>query len=116
MGTGTVEITGTFSVYFETAALYNKFLAHQDTSIALAVQDSQGSGYVIELPAVVITTGTRSAGGINTDVIGEFGYSAKLSATEGTTIRIARFPIMSNFQGIVQATATVTGALSGTTG
>lgn len=116
MGTGTVEITGTFSVYFETATLYNKFLAHQDTSIAMAVQDSQGSGYVIELPAVVITTGTRSAGGINTDVIGEFGYSAKLSATEGTTIRIARFPIMSNLQGIVQAVSTVTGSLLGTTG
>ncbi len=112
IGTGTVEITGTFSVYFETAALYDKFLAHQDTSIAVAVKDSQGSGYVIELPAVVITTGTRSAGGINTDVIGEFGYSAKLSATEGTTIRIARFPVMSNLQGIVQATSTVTGALT----
>lgn len=112
IGTGTVEITGTFSVYFETVALYNKFLAHQDTSIVMAVQDSQGSGYVIELPAVVITTGTRSAGGINTDVIGEFGYSAKLSATEGTTIRIARFPIMSNLQGVVQATSTVTGALT----
>lgn len=112
MGLGTIEITGTFSVYFTTAALYAKFLAHQDTSIAIAVQDSQGSGYVFELPAVVITTGTRPAGGINTDVIGEFGYSAKLSAIEGTTIRIARFPVMANLVGVVQATATVTGALT----
>jgi hypothetical protein len=112
MGTGTVEITGTFSVYFSTAALYDKFLAHQDTKLAVAVQDSQGSGYVIELPAVVITTGTRSAGGINTDVIGEFGYSAKLSATESTTIRIARFPVMANFAGTVSAVSTTTAALT----
>ena len=112
IGTGTVEITGTFSVYFSTVELYNKFLAHTDTSLVLGVKDSQGSGYIIELPAVKITTGTRSAGGINTDVIGEFGFSAKVSATEQTTIKIARFPVMENFAGVVQAVSTSTAALT----
>lgn len=112
IGVGTVEITGTFSVYFTTAALYAKFLSQQSTSIVLAVQDSQGSGYVIELPSIKITTGTRNAGGLNTDVIGEFGFSAFLDPTEQITIRIVRFPIMSNFAGIITATSTTAAALT----
>lgn len=112
VGTGTVEITGTFSVYFTTVTLYNKFLAHTDTSLVLGVKDSQGSGYVIELPAVKITTGTRLAGGINTDVIGEFGFSAKVHSTEQTTIKISRFPVMENLAGSVQAVSAATAALT----
>jgi len=66
IGSGTVEITGSLTLHLENAALYDKFLNQTTTSIALVVQDTEGNGYVIELPRVKIINGTRVAGGINT--------------------------------------------------
>ena len=112
VGTGAVEVTGTVTKYFETAALYNKFIYQTETSLAVTCQDTLGNAYVVELPQVKITSGSRPAGGLNTDVIGEFNFSAYMHPTEEITIRIVRFPVMENFAGIVPATSTVTGALT----
>ena len=112
VGTGVVEVTGTVTRHFETAALYNKFLDQTTTSLAVVCRDSVGNQYVIELPQVKITAGSRKAGGLNTDVIGEFSFSAYMHPTEEITIKIVRFPVMEDLAGIVTATSTATGALT----
>ena len=112
MGSGTVEITGSITLHLLTAALYDKYLAQDVTSIVIAVQDTDGNGYVIELPSVKIIDGTRNAGGINTDVIGTFEYRAYMDATEKISIRIARFPIAEDLEGSMAVTSGVTGALT----
>lgn len=114
MGVGSVEITGSLSVHLEDATLYNKYLDQDSTSIAIGVQDTAGNGYVIELPAVKLTESTRNAGGLNTDVIGEFEFRAHMDATEQITIRIVRFPVaapLSINTGQVIATAGASGSL-----
>lgn len=113
MGSGSVEITGTVSIHLANATLFNKYLNQDVTSIAVAVRDTAGNGYVIELPSVKIIDGTRSAGGINTDVIGEFEFRAYMDATERISIRIARFPVsFASFIGSTASKPTVTGALT----
>ncbi len=112
MGVGSVEVTGSVQIHFTTAALYNKYLNQTRTSIAIGVRDVDGNGYIIDLPSVKIVNGTRSAGGINTDVIGEFEFSAIMDSTEEVTIRVARFPIMANLSGVISATATTAAAFT----
>jgi len=112
IGVGSIDLTGSLTLNLANATLYNKFLNQTVTSIALAVRDTVGNGYVIELPAVKITSGKRSAGGINTDVIGEFEFKAYMDSTESITIRIARFPIAAYLESYCNATATVVGALT----
>lgn len=108
VGIGTIEVTGTVQIHFTTAALYNKYLDQTRTSIAVGVRDVDGNGYIIDLPSVKIINGSRPAGGINTDVIGEFEFRAVMDSSESITIRIARFPIMENLSGVISATVSVT--------
>jgi len=113
MGFGTVEITGSISLHLLTADLFDKYLDQDVTSIVLAVRDADGNGYVIELPSVKIIDGTRNAGGINTDVIGDFEFHAYMDATEKISIRIARFPVSEYFEGSIAAVVILAGSLTG---
>jgi len=112
IGSGSVEITGSLTVHLANATLFNKYLNQTVTSIAIGVRDTDGNGYIIELPSVKIINGTRLAGGLNTDVIGDFEFRAYMDSTEGISIRIARFPIMADFSGAISASSTITGALT----
>lgn len=114
IGSGSVEITGSITLHLENATLFNKYLNQNVTSIAIAVQDVDGNGYVIELPSVKLINATRNAGGLNTDVIGEFEFRAYMDASEAVSIRIARFTpsVLALFAGTVSATSTVTGSLT----
>jgi hypothetical protein len=101
MGMGTIEISGSVSLYLTDATLFDKYLNQTPTSFAIAFTDTDGNSYLIELPALKLVDGTRPAGGLNTDVVGEFEWRAYLDSSEGITVRIARFP-------------TTTGDLAGT--
>jgi hypothetical protein len=112
MGVGSVEITGNITLHMANSTLFDKYLNQDTTSIVFAAIDTEGNGYLIELPSVKLINGTRSAGGINTDVIGEFEFRAYMDATELISIRIVRFPVMNNFYGYITATSSVTGSLT----
>jgi hypothetical protein len=90
MGTGSVAVTGTLQVYFSTHALMDKYLAHTESSLAIALKDDAGNGYVIDLPSVRFTNGQRVAGGKDDDVIADMEWSAFMNASEAKTIRVAR--------------------------
>jgi len=114
IGSGSIEITGSLSIHLEDATLYNKYLNQTKTSIVLGVVDIDGNGYIIDLPSVKITSGVRSAGGLNTDVIGDFEFRAYMDSDEEVSIRIARFTPseLALFVGSLRATSTIFGALT----
>lgn len=91
IGLGTVSITGTLSAYFQSKTLFDKYLNFGSTNIAQVFQDTAGNSYIIELPEIKFTDGTRVAGGINTDVMAEMSFSAFKDPTENITIRIVQF-------------------------
>jgi len=92
VGTGSVEIGGGLQIYFENHTLFNKYLNQDETSLSLVVEDNDGNIYVIDLPSIKITGGQRVAGGLNTDVIGDFEWKAFMNPDEEITIKIVRFP------------------------
>jgi hypothetical protein len=91
IGTGSVGITGTLQAYFESNALMTKYLNFTETSIAIVFIDAAGNTYVLDLPAIKFTSGQAVSTGLNADVISDMAWTAKRHATEGITIRLARF-------------------------
>jgi hypothetical protein len=113
MGTGTIEINGSMSLYLTDATLFNKYLNQTETSMAISFQDTVGNGYVVEIPSMKIVNGSRPAGGLNTDVVGEFEWRAFRNEDEGVSIRIARFPVTSgNLAGSAVAASGSVGDLT----
>lgn len=92
MGTGTVNVTGTLEAYFESATMFDKYLNYTATRLSLVLLDGAGNAYVIDLPNVRFTDGSREAGAQNQDVLANLSFQAFRHATEDVTIRIARFP------------------------
>jgi len=91
-GTGQVQVSGTFTAYYESKTLYDKYLNFDSTSLAKVFQDTAGNGYVIDLPSVKITDGARHAGaGMGDDFKVPCNWQAFRDATEDITIRIVRF-------------------------
>lgn len=114
MGSGSVEITGTVTLHLEDSVLFDKYLNQTVSSIVVAVQDVDGNGYIIELPAIKIIDATRAAGGINTDVIGSYEFSGYMDSDEEVSIRIARFTpsVLATFAGSTFVNTNIVGALT----
>ena len=91
IGLGTIAVTGSLSAYFQTKALFDRYLDFASSSVSQVFEDSAGNGYVIDLPEIKFTDGTRVAGGINTDIMAELSFSAFKDPVEDITIRIVRF-------------------------
>lgn len=98
IGTGSIGVTGTLQFFYEDAtdALFSKYLNDTETSFAVIFDDQDGTGetnvYVIEFPRAKLSSGSRAAGGINTDIIGDMTFAAIRDATIGKTVRVFRFP------------------------
>ena len=90
MGYGYVEVTGTISAYFQVGGQYDKFLSQVDSSLAFTLTDSAGNVYSILLPKVKYTSGTISAGGVNTDVMAEIGFTSFYDSTQNSSISVTR--------------------------
>jgi len=90
IGVGSISITGSISAYLVNHTLIDKFLNYTASSLAIALKDEDGNGYVIDLPAIRFTDGQRVAGGRNDDVIAAMEFQAFMDATEEITIKVAR--------------------------
>jgi len=94
VGSGSILITGSLELYLPDAALFDKYLDQTPSSLSIGVTDGAGNGYIIEIPTMRITDGTRPAGGLNTDVVGTFEWQAYMNPIEEISIRITRFPVI----------------------
>ncbi len=91
LGTGQSDASGTLQVYFSSKTLYDKWLDETASSLALALRDAAGNGYVLDFPAVKFTAGKRDLTGPNGDVIADLGWTAYEDSGESAQMTITRF-------------------------
>lgn len=91
LGLGGVDVTGSFTKYFATATILDKYLNFTTTQLSVVLEDDAGNAYVIDFPEVKITGHRHEAGGTNTDIVEAIEFSAFRDSTEDVTIRIARY-------------------------
>jgi len=94
VGSGSILITGSMELYLPDATFFDKYLDQTPSSLSFGVTDGAGNGYIVEIPTMRITDGTRPAGGLNTDVVGTFEWQAYMNPTEEISIRVTRFPVI----------------------
>lgn len=92
IGSGTLNITGTMSVYFANSTLYNKFLNGTRTSLSFTIADGAGNEYEWELPAIKFSEGTLQAGSKDADSMLDLGFTAIMDTVTNKMIRITRTP------------------------
>lgn len=87
---GTLEVTGTMSVYFANETIYNKFINSQRTSFQFRMSDANGYGYVITMPSTKFTAGEVKAGGKEADSMVELSYMALIDPAGGQVVYVDR--------------------------
>jgi len=91
-GANSINVSGSFTAYYESKTLYDKYLDFDNTSLAKVFQDADGNGYVFDMPGLKITDGQRHSGaGIGDDFKVPCTFQAFMEGTEEITIRIVRF-------------------------
>ena len=87
---GEANVTGTVSVFFDSATLFNKFLNETETSIAVRCNDVNGADFIsLVLPRVKYTGGSKNPPRTG-PVIQQMPFRALWSSTENTTINLQR--------------------------
>jgi len=85
---GVSDVSGSISAYFESTALFEKFLAESSTSLSFQLSNGSSS-YTFSLPNLKYTSGqpdVSSAGA----VLATMNFQAVLSPTDGTQLSITR--------------------------
>lgn len=91
LGTGQINLTGTLQAYFTTKALMDKYRNFTTSSLIVGFVDAQGNNYLLQIPSVNFTSGQQVAGGINTDILADLQFTAKLNPTLNKTMRLGRW-------------------------
>ena len=82
MARGTIDVSGSMSVYFTDFTLYTLYKNETDQIVSFAALDDLGEGYIFTLPGVTLMNPTVVAGGPDTDIVSEF----ELEGNEGTGV------------------------------
>ena len=96
IGLGQFLVTGTMTVYFSSSAIFDKFVAGTDSALAFTLSDLGGSAKTINfnMPKIEYTSATVLAGGVNSDVMAEVGFTAKYQSADNSgidgTLKITR--------------------------
>jgi len=80
MARGTIDVSGTMSIYFTDFTQYALYKAETDHIISFAALDNTGAGYIFTLPGATLMNPTVVAGGPDTDIVSDF----ELEGNEGT--------------------------------
>ncbi|MCC7271407.1 MAG: hypothetical protein IT561_01985 [Alphaproteobacteria bacterium] len=89
IGVGDAAVGGTLEAYFEDGALYDKYLAAADTTLAFVVAEA-GQAYVVTLPRVKLAGGRIEAGSRNGDCVLRFELMGQRDPLTGASIQIDR--------------------------
>ncbi|PPD10334.1 MAG: phage tail protein [Methylocystis sp.] len=89
-GRGSMDVTGTMEVYFETNALAQAVLDHALGALNLTVGAVTLKKYTIAMPAVRLLDGARQIGGRNDDVMYAIPFRAVYDSGIGASISITR--------------------------
>jgi Phage tail tube protein len=76
IGSGTINLTGSMSMYFADKTIFDKFVANTNTSLVFSTMDSSGNGYVFSMPVVNISSYKVTAGGKDADMMADVQFTA----------------------------------------
>jgi hypothetical protein len=85
---GSVEVTGTFTLFFQDGAEFNKFFLSQASSIEFQIQDNAGNIMILEIPNYKYQSFTTDVTGINELVQANATFTASIDPTLGITVSI----------------------------
>lgn len=94
MARGTIDVSGSMSVYFTDFTLYDLYKNETDQVISFAALDNLGEGYIFTLPGVTLMNPTVVAGGPDTDVVSEFQLEGNggTGVYDGVIMQIDKIP------------------------
>lgn len=92
VGAGNIDLTGTLTAYYESSTEIDKYLAYTASRLGLITTDADSNIFIIEIPRVKYSAGSRNASGPNTDVIAELSWGAMLDSATSQTLQMFRFP------------------------
>lgn len=92
IGQGTIDMSGSFQLFFQDSAAFDLMEAHTYFSIRLRTQDAAGNVFMIFFPRAVFTEGSPTASGENTDVVEAKGFIAVNDTTSGYGILVQDLP------------------------
>lgn len=76
IGSGTLNITGSMSVYFADKNLFDKFKANTNSSLIFSSVDNAGNGYVFTMPVANISSWKSNSSGKDQDVMVDVQFTA----------------------------------------
>lgn len=90
IGAGTVDISGSMSVYLADGTLYDKFLNNTPSKLSFRMVDAAGNGYIVSLPRIEYGDARVQAGAINQDAMIDLPFLASMDTVSGKTMFIDR--------------------------
>jgi len=69
IGSGSIDLTGSLTAYFEDNGLYQKFLEHTETSLSFRLTDVNQNVMIFTIPKIQFTAGNPVAEGPDQDVL-----------------------------------------------
>lgn len=91
MRSNRLSVKGKISAYFQTAALFNKFVQNTASSLAFQVKDAAGNGYVFTIPSLEWTGASLQVGSLDQDIMVDMDFTGKIDAVSGKMVIIDRF-------------------------
>lgn len=91
IGQGQFVVTGTIEAYFESNELYRQIVDHDDVSMAILLEDSDGVTMGITFPRVKLAEGTPNVGANNADVMMTVNFTAIADPVTGKTMIVDAF-------------------------
>lgn len=89
IGDGTLELTGSVTMYANANDQYAKALANTATSIAVVLRDELGLTKIMDVPRIRFGAPRRVAGGPNSDVMLELPWTAERDPSSDRMIAVA---------------------------
>ena len=86
-----LSVSGSITFYFEDATQYNKYINGTRLSMSFRVEDAAGNSYVFTIPAIEFSSGSITAGSLDTDVFMEADFEAVLDSVTSSMIQVDRF-------------------------
>lgn len=91
IGVGRFQLTGSFSAYFETGELFDKFVDHDSISLSFFYHDNSNNRYDFTIPSIKLTADPIAPEGIDQDVIENIEWEAQRDPATNCMIQIDRF-------------------------
>lgn len=88
IGYGQMEVTGSLTAYFKNRGLLDVFFNHTSIAISFGFRDSAGNALRVTVPNAKITSNPVAASGIDTDIMQELDFTAKLDPVTGCQVQI----------------------------